>query len=96
MIRTRAFDDTLAVLTAAWTILSTGYFLPRALDGDPPSPDPDRQRPGRRVLLQHRLAGIAAAPSPVPAAISDLAAETLAATRRACGDHPLDLAPAWR
>ena len=88
------FAGTLGRLTAAWAFLSMEFFLARAIEGDPPSPDPDRQRPGLRALLQHRLAAIEEAP--VPAEVSDLAAETLAATRRTWGDRPLDVAPAWR
>jgi hypothetical protein len=88
------FALTVRRLTAAWTFLSMEIFLARAIEGDPPSPDPDRQRPSLRALLQHRLAAVEEAP--VPATVSDLAAETLAAARRVWGDRPLDLAPAWR
>jgi hypothetical protein len=96
VVATPGFDDALELIAAAWTFLSIGLFLPRALDGDPPSRDPSRSRPSLRALLPHRLAATMAAPAPVPAELTDLAAQILAATRREWGDRPLPLAPAWR
>ncbi len=78
--------------TTAWALVTSAWLLPLALAGDPPSGEPARPRPGRRALVQHRLA-VAAAAGDGP--LADLAGEALLATRRAWGDVPLPLAPAW-
>jgi hypothetical protein len=83
------FDVELDRATLAWTFISTGFFLPRILDGT--DHVQNRAGPVRRAFLHHRLR---TAPGDGP--LADLAAETLAALVRTQDAHPLDLAPAFR
>jgi hypothetical protein len=91
-----SFRRALDRAATGWAVISAGWFLPRALDGDPPTDD-RMIAPARRSFLLHRLA------QAVPAAENDdLPAVT--ATLRALhgglvqlwGSQPLDLAPAFR
>ncbi|MFI5954296.1 hypothetical protein [Cryptosporangium sp. NPDC051539] len=91
------FDETLDRAVAAWVLLTTSWFLPSALAGDPASTDPRRPRPSRRQILQYRLGMLAEASLPPDCEpLRDLAADAYSATRRAWGEQPLALAPAYR
>jgi hypothetical protein len=97
-VRSPVFDAALAVATAAWAFVSTGWFLDKALGADPPPADARLHGlvPPRRAMIQHRLAGVvAAAPEGLPG-LTVLAGEVLAAARSRWGDAPLELAPAFR
>lgn len=83
------FDAEVDRATVAWTLVSTGWFLPRILSGSDTTEGPPT--PTRRALLQHRLT---TAPATRP--LADLAAEPAAAITRTYGDSPLALAPAFR
>ncbi len=93
-----AFAADLERTTVAWSLLSTAWLLPAALDGDPPPRDPAYRgrTPARRPIIQHRLALAAALATPVLPALRELAGEVHAATVRAWGRHELEVAPAFR
>ncbi|TQS46797.1 hypothetical protein [Cryptosporangium phraense] len=96
-VATPEFDETLDRAVVAWVLLTTAWFLPSALAGDPPTTDPRRPRPSRRQILQYRLGLLAEASMPSDLEpLRALAAEAHAATRRAWGNVPLPLAPAYR
>ena len=83
------FDAELDRATLAWTFISTGFFLPRILDGT--DFVQNRAGPVRRAFLHHRLR---TAPGTGP--LLDLAAETAIALSREHGVDPLPLMPAFR
>jgi hypothetical protein len=76
--------------------MSTMWFLPSILAGDPPA-DPSRPAPSRRAIVQHRLARTAqlsdfAHLSP----LGELAERLRAELAVQYGAPPLDVAPAFR
>lgn len=95
-VRTAAFDADLARATVGWALVSTSWFLPRALGGDATLDHPNRpaRAPGRRAALQHRLGIAAGLATGTP--LGALAAEVHAATVRAWGAEQLAPAPAFR
>lgn len=97
-VASEAFEADLALAASAWVWISTAWFLPRALDGDPSTAEPALAGlvPSRRAMIQHRLAGVVDRAAPGIAALNRLAETALDATRDAWGDVPLDLAPAFR
>jgi Phosphotransferase enzyme family len=56
-VRTPQFRDDVVDAAAGWSVLSTTWFLPRALGDDPPSLHPDLPTPSRRAMILHRLDG---------------------------------------
>ncbi|WP_030482515.1 hypothetical protein [Nocardioides aequoreus] len=94
--RRRVLGEELAVTTLVWSVVSPGWFLPRALD---PAPDESARPevPGRRAMVMHRLALAAAATPPRPLAVlPDFAGRLHAALERRWGDVRLPLGPVWR
>ncbi|MGQ7296364.1 hypothetical protein [Quadrisphaera sp. KR29] len=84
----------------AWTAVTTAWFLPAALDGDPVPADPARAAvvPRRRALVQHRsrtAAQRAAARGRLPA-LAAWCERLHAAAVDTWGERPLQLAPAYR
>ncbi len=98
VVATPSFQDDLVRATLGWVFISTGWFLSAALDGDPPPPDPGRRHlmPTRRALLQHRLRLAAQQETALLPALRELADQTLTATLRQWGSHPLALARAFQ
>lgn len=98
VVATPSFQDDLVRATLGWVFISTGWFLSAALDGDPPPPDPGRRHlmPTRRALLQHRLRLAAQQETALLPALRELADQTLTATLRQWGTHPLPLARAFQ
>jgi hypothetical protein len=94
------FADDLRLATTAWAWISTSYFLPAALEGDPPTTDPTRPRPDRVTTIQHRLrAQVEETPgntTNATPALTALAERVLDAAVREWGHRTLPLAPAWR
>lgn len=86
-------DHDLAVATAAWCLLSTGLFLRTALGRHRANADGPRM-PGRRTMILHRLAQVAAADD--VAGLAGLAAAMHHRLHARWGDHPMRLAPAFR
>lgn len=84
------FDAELDRAVVAWTFVSLNWFLPGILAGEGPPPDA-RPRPTRNAAVQHRLARL-----PGSGPLADLGAEVLTALRHRYGDHPLQVAPAFR
>jgi hypothetical protein len=92
--RTAEVDERdLAVATAAWCLLSTGMFLRTALGRHRANRDGPRM-PGRRTMILHRLAQVAAADD--VAGLAGLADAMHARLHARWGDHPTRLAPAFR
>ncbi len=52
---TRAFDDDVALATTGWALLSSSWFLRRALADDQPLHDAVAGLPTRRAIILHRL-----------------------------------------
>ena len=98
VVATPSFQDDLIRATLGWVFISTGWFLAAALDGDPPPPDPGRRHlmPTRRALLQHRLRLAAQQETTLLPTLRELADQTLTATLRQWGTHPLPLARAFQ
>ncbi len=96
-VLTPDFQDDLARATIAWVFISASWFLPAALDGDPPPPDPARRAivPTRRALLQHRLRVAADLDTGALPALRDLADQAHQATVSQWGRRPLQLAAAF-
>lgn len=97
-VATPRFQDDLARATISWVFISASWFLARALDGDPPPPDPARRSlvPTRRALLQHRLRFAAEHTTGILPALRELAVDSYAATVHEWGQQPLVLAAAFR
>ena len=92
-----AFAEDLLRARTAWAFVSLGWFLPAALDGDPPPAQPALAGlvPRRAAMLQHRLDGVATGEAPLPALVG-LAARAHRALVEHLGPAPLALAPAFR
>jgi hypothetical protein len=83
--------------TTGWAVISAGWFLPRALDGDPPPADDRTITPPRRSFLLHRLAqAIPAAENDDLPAVTSTLRELHARLLQLWGSQPLALAPAFR
>ncbi len=90
-VGSRAFDDDLEIATIAWSVISVGWFLERALVGEQ---EPDPRIPQRRQMVQHRLRRVAG--SSGPDALVSFAADVVAVLEDRWGDLRLPLGPAWR
>jgi aminoglycoside/choline kinase family phosphotransferase len=89
------FRDDLALTTLAWSVVSPGWFLPRALLPDDGDTGPGV--PHRRAMVQHRLSSAAAMTVPAElAAVPVFAARLHAALAERWGAVTLPLGPAWR
>ena len=89
-----AFRRDVEAAAAGWALMSTAWFLPRALDDDPPPSDRRLVAPTRRALLLHRLAG-ARRTTQAPA-LAELAGRLHDALLRRWGEERLAYAPAFR
>lgn len=87
------FDRDLAAATIGWAFVSASWFLPRALDGDPPPADPAKHTPTRRAMILHRLA--VSRDIPELPALARLAGDLHDALAGRWGDVPLAYAPAF-
>ncbi|HEY2791422.1 MAG TPA: hypothetical protein VGJ28_03645 [Micromonosporaceae bacterium] len=83
--------DAIRDATVAWSLMTVSWYLPAALEMEPPDGGP---RPAPRSATQHRLSVAAEAAPDGP--LRRLATDLLAATMRAWGDQPLPFGPAWR
>ena len=80
-----------------WAVISAGWFLPRALDGDPPPADDRTIAPPRRSFLLHRLAqAIPGAERDDLPAVTMILKELHFRLLQLWGPQPLALAPAFR
>lgn len=93
-----SFDRELTTAAAAWSLVSSGWFLPNAIGTDPPPEDPRLHGlvPSRRAMIQHRLAGVLGRDCTGVPAIAELAERLLGTTIRTWGEVPLPVAPAFR
>ncbi|MBM2623172.1 phosphotransferase [Actinoplanes sp. LDG1-06] len=77
-----------------WAVMTTAWFLPRALADDPPPADPRKQMPTRRSQILNRLQTPASrSDSPALAAV---ATSLRAVLIERWGNEPLPMAPAFR
>jgi hypothetical protein len=82
--------------SVGWAVISTGWFLNRALDGDPPPADARVIAPPRRSFLLHRLAqAIPAAENDDLPAVTSTLRELHARLLQLWGPRPLADAPAF-
>jgi hypothetical protein len=97
-VATPGFAADLERAESGWAVVSTGWFLAGALEGDdqPGGEAGRRVAPGRRALILHRLARATSGTTPGLAAWRALAAETRAAAEAAWGPVELEPAPAFR
>jgi hypothetical protein len=92
-VRGPEFRDDLAAATAGWALLSTAWFLRRALDDDPPALHPDHPAPTRRAVILHRLDGARRNTAlPALAALANRLRDRLV---DGWGEVPLGYAPAF-
>jgi hypothetical protein len=95
-VRTHDFRDDVAAAAVGWTLLSTAWFLPRALRDDPPAENaenPAHLTPTRRAMILHRLDG-ARRHTELPA-LAKMAARLRADLAQRWGEVPLAYAPAF-
>ena len=95
-VTSAAFDQDLGIAALGWTLVSTAWFLPRAVDGDEHTHEEAAVMPTRRTMVQHRLREAAAAPRAGLPALATLTQQLSDATELAWGRLSLDLAPAYR
>ena len=88
------FDRDLAAAVAGWALMSTSWFLPRAMANEPPRPDRALIAPTRRAIILYRLD--VARRSPELPALAELAGRLREALVARWGDVALALAPAFR
>jgi len=88
------FDRDLAAAVAGWALMSTSWFLPRAMANDTPRPDRVLIAPTRRAIILYRLD--VARRSPELPALAELAGRLREALVACWGDVALALAPAFR
>lgn len=93
-VTTADFDADLRMAELGWTLVSTAWFLGRAITGDPPPPPPAPPAPARRALILHRLRRSRSLDAPTE--LSRLVADLEECLRRRWGSHDLAFAPAWR
>ena len=89
-------DADLALATLAWSVLTPGWFLPRAWRPEPgdDAADSDPRIPSRRAMVGHRLGRARDLPGPSEVvAFAGLVHDRLVAE---WGPLELPLAPAWR
>jgi hypothetical protein len=91
------FEDALRAATIGWSMASVGWFLAKAIDDEPWSDDQEEHAIAapRRALITHRLGAVARLDDVRLPALTDLAAEALAAAEVAWGPLELPLAPAF-
>jgi hypothetical protein len=87
------FGRDLAAAVVGWALMSTSWFLARAMANEPPS-NPARVAPTRRAMILHRLD--VARRSPEVPALAELAGRLRDALVARWGDLTLALAPAFR
>lgn len=87
------FDRDVVAASVGWSFWSAARFLPRALAGDPPPPDPAERTPTRRALILHRLATVRETRE-LPA-LAELAGRVRDALVDRWGEVPLAYAPAF-
>lgn len=92
--RTDAFDADLALATLGWNLISSSWFLPRALTEDSALYDGVAGLPGRQAVILHRLGD--AAQSAAHPLLAEFAAVLRAGLARRWSEVPLELAPAFR
>ena len=92
-VRTAQFREDVALAALAWAMVSTAWFLPRALDGDAQPADEAKLTPRRRALILHRLDG--ARRSQLRPALAELAHRLRDALVQGWGEVPLAYAPAF-
>jgi len=92
------FDNDLAVAEAGWAMISTAWFLERAVhDAAQQVPQVlDGQDPDRRAVLLRRLSLLARTTDDRLAPLRDLAREIHGTALASWGESPLALAPAFR
>jgi hypothetical protein len=97
-VATTGFDSDLAVAEAGWAMISTAWFLERAMhDAAQQVPQvTDGQDPDRRAVLLRRLGLLARTTDDRLAPLRDLADEIQKAALASWGESPLALAPAFR
>ena len=92
-----AFAGALGAAQTAWALISLGWFLPSALEGDSVM-HPNRpagSSPPRRALLQQRMRTVVETAAPYPALVR-LAKAALTVMEREWGRQTLDVSPAFR
>jgi len=92
------FRGDVEAATVVWAIMTTAWYLPRALADDPPSVDPRRLMPTRRSQILNRLRlGASRHPrdGPEPAALGAFAARLRDTLASRWGEQPLPYAPAF-
>jgi hypothetical protein len=92
-VRTPEFRHDVASAATGWALISTSWFLPKALGDDPPPSDPARLTPTRRAMILHRLYG--AERSEEMPALAELAGHLRAGLVSRWGEVPLAYAPAF-
>jgi hypothetical protein len=97
-VATGGFDSDLAVAEAGWAMISTAWFLERAVhDATEQVPQVlDGRDPDRRAVLLRRLSLAARTTDDRLAAVRDLARQIHDAALASWGASPLALAPAFR
>jgi hypothetical protein len=93
-----SFRGDVEAAAAVWAIVTTAWFLPRALTDDPPPADPRKLMPTRRSQILNRLrlaASVHRQDGRAPAALSAFAAGLRATLAARWGDLPLPYAPAF-
>lgn len=92
-VRTPEFRRDVAAAATGWALISTSWFLPKALGDDPPPDDPAKFTPTRRAMILHRLYG--ARRCEETPALAELAAELREFLVDRWGEVPLGYAPAF-
>lgn len=96
-VRTSAFEADLRAVRTRWALVSTAWFLERALAGEKASAAGTAPRmPSRRAMILHRLGTVADLDHRDAPALGALARETVTRLTAQWGPVPLDLAPAFR
>jgi len=90
---TAGFRDDVAAAAVGWALISTSWFLRRALVDDTPIGSPDHPAPSRRATIQHRLDG--ARRGTVLPALAELAGRLYEALAARWGETALAYAPAF-
>jgi hypothetical protein len=92
-VRTPEFRQDVSSAATGWALISTSWFLPKALADDPPATDPAKLTPTRRAMILHRLYG-ACRSAELPA-LAELADRLRARLVERWGEVPLGYAPAF-
>jgi hypothetical protein len=92
-VRDAQFRQDVALAALGWAMVTTAWFLPRALADDSQPADEAKLTPRRRALILHRLEG--ARRSQLRPAVAELAARMRATLVDRWGEVPLAYAPAF-